>query len=107
MKTVEFPTIKQMEGAILFWMADNYGKCDYQQDSHTFLATEFRQTAHYDSGGGIDAIDFKPIEHIISFKEAYNLYVSVLEFMETQVIVPYPEPVAPYGPVEDDIELPF
>jgi hypothetical protein len=87
-------------------MADNYGKCDYQQDSHTFLATEFNQIAHYDSGGGIDAIDFEPIEHIISFKEAYNMYVNVMEFMNTQIIVPS-EPVAPYCPTEDDIELPF
>lgn len=106
MKKRSFPTIKQMEDAILFWMADNYGKCDYQQDSHTFLATEFNQIAHYDSGGGIDAIDFEPIEHIISFKEAYNMYVNVMEFMNTQIIVPS-EPVAPYCPIEDDIELPF
>lgn len=108
MKRADFPTIKQMESAILFWMADNYGKCDYQTDSHTFLAIEFIQTACYDSGGGIDSVDFQPLEHTLSFKEAYNCWVSVHEFMEkvNQGFQTIPEPVAPYTST-DDIELPF
>lgn len=101
----EFPTIKQMEDAILFAMADNNGKCEYHQDTHTFLATEMVPYPVRDSGGSIDSIGFELVEHSISFQEGYHYYVAMIDFIEGKV-TPIPAPVATwYGPIDDD--LPF
>jgi len=102
----EFPTIKQMENAILFAMADNNGKCEYHQDTHTFIAVEMIPIPCRDSGGSIDSVDFELVEHSISFQEGYHYWVSMMDFIEEKCS-PIPAPVAPwYGVVEDD-GLPF
>ena len=101
----EFPTIKQMQDAILFAMSDNNGKCEYREDTHTFIATEMVPYPVRDSGGSIDSVDFEPIEHTISFQEGYHYWVAMMDFIEEKV-TPIPAPVAPwYGPIDDD--LPF
>lgn len=101
----EFPTIKQMENAILFAMSDNNGKCEYHQDTHTFIATEYVLYPVRDSGGSIDSIGFNPVEHSISFQEGYHYWVAMMDFIEEKVS-PIPAPVAPwYGAIDDD--LPF
>ena len=104
----EFPTIKQMTNAILFAMNDNYGKCEYHQDTHTFLATEMIPYPVRDSGGSIDSIGFEPVEHSISFQEGYQYWVAMMDFIEGTVN-PMPAPVAPNyrWPELLDDDLPF
>lgn len=104
----EFPTIKQMVNAILFAMNDNYGKCEYHQDTHTFLATEMVPYPVRDSGGSIDSIGFEPVEHSISFQEGYHYWVAMMDFIEEKCN-PIPAPIAPNyrWPELDDDDLPF
>lgn len=106
MKT-EFPTIRQLENTILFWMADNYGKCEYNKETYTFTATEFIQTVCRDSGGSIDSIDFHPVHHNISFSEAYKMWVEAEKFQEEVNKqfdnIPEPMPIVK----EEAFELPF
>ena len=102
----EFPTIKQMADAILFAMADNNGKCEYHQDTHTFLATEMIPYPVRDSGGSIDSIGFEPVEHSISFQEGYHYWVAMMDFIEEKCS-PIPAPVCPWYPEIDNTDLPF
>jgi hypothetical protein len=102
----EFPTIKQIEDAILFAMNDNYGKCEYHQDTHTFIAVEMIPYPVRDSGGSIDSIGFEPVEHSISFQEGYQYWVAMMDFIEEKV-TPIPVPVIPRYPVYEDNDLPF
>ena len=104
----DFPTIKQMADAILFAMNDNYGKCEYHQDTHTFLATEMVPYPVRDSGGSIDSIGFEPVEHSISFQEGYHYWVAMIDLIEGTAN-PIPAPVFPkYAfPELDDDDLPF
>lgn len=88
-------------------MADDYGKCEYQKDSNTFLAISYVQVLHYDSGGGIDCADFIPQVHNISFKEAYNMFIDMQKDMdEIQHQVANYIPVCAYHSNED-FDLPF
>ena len=108
-QTNNFPTIHEMESAILYWMADNYGKCEYQKDSNTFLAVTYIQIPHYDSGGSVDCADFKPQVYNISFKEAYDMYVDMkkdMDEIQRQVADSIPVPVYPCCP-DEDFDLPF
>ena len=102
----DFPTIKQMTNAILFAMNDNYGKCEYHQDTHTFLATEMVPYPVRDSGGSIDSIGFEPVEHSISFQEGYHYWVAMIDFIEGKAN-PIPAPVPMCPAYEDDDDLPF
>ena len=102
-----FPTIREMENAILFVMGDNMGKCNYQQDSYTFLAVEMVPYPVRDDGGSIDSIDFDPIEHTFSFKEAYNMWESMEELFKQIQKGVAPKPVSPYPTTEIDDILPF
>ena len=103
----EFPSIKQMEDAILFAMNDACGKCEYNQDTHIFLATEMIPYPVRDSGGSIDSIDYKIVEHSIGFQEAYNYWVVMMDFIEGKCS-PIPAPVAPnYRWPELNDDLPF
>ena len=102
----EFPTIKQIEDAILFAMSDNNGKCEYHQDTHTFIATELVPIVCRDDGGSIDSIDYIETPHTISFQDGYHYWVAMMDFINN-IPNPIPAPVAPwYGVVEDD-GLPF
>ena len=108
-QTNNFPTIREMESAILYWMADNNGKCEYQMDSNTFLAVTYIQIPHYDSGGSIDCADFEPQVYNISFKEAYDMYVDMQKDMDEiqhQIADSIPVPVYPCYP-DEDFDLPF
>ena len=102
----EFPTIKQIEDAILFAMGDNNGKCEYLDDTHTFIATEYVPYPVRDSGGSIDSIGFEPVEHSISFQEGYHYWVAMMDFIEEKVS-PIPAPVCPWYPEIDNTDLPF
>jgi len=110
MKTREFPTIKQMVNAILFAMNDNNGRCEYHQDTHTFLAVEYIPYPVRDSGGSIDSVEFKPVEHTITFQEGYKYWVEemkTMEELEMQVFdIPTPIAPCPWCPDNDD-DLPF
>lgn len=109
MNAVNFPTIKQMENAILFAMNDNYGKCEYHQDTHTFLATEFVAYPVRDDGGSIDSIGYEPIEHEITFKEAYDYWRAFEDFVNG-IASPLPAPVTPISPFYNEVlddDLPF
>ena len=105
MKT-NFPTIREMENAILFAMGD--GKVHYQQETMSFLAIEMIPYPVRDDGGSIDSIDFEKVEHTISFQEGYQYWVAMNDFfngMET----PLPAPICPrlaYPEFEFD-DLPF
>ena len=104
----DFPTIKQMEEAILFAMADCNGKCEYHQDTHTFLATEMVPYPVRDSGGSIDSMGFEPVEHSISFQEGYHYWVAMMDFIEEKV-TPIPAPINPHPIFEGftESDLPF
>lgn len=102
----EFPTIKQMVNAILFAMADNNGKCEYHQDTHTFVATEYVPYPVRDSGGSIDSIGFEPVEHSISFQEGYQYWVAMMDFIDGKCS-PLPCPVLHKYPTYEDDDLPF
>lgn len=113
MKKTKFPTIKELEDAILFAMNDNYGRCNYQQDSYTFLAVEMVPYPVKDSGGSIDSIDFREEYHTISFREAYQYWEGFYAFVNNLPSVPVPVPV-PITPINDyrsniieDDDLPF
>jgi len=101
-----FPTIKQMEEGILFAMGGNNDKCEYHQDTHTFLATEMIPYPVRDSGGSIDSVDFQEVKHEITFKEAYDYWVAYMDFVNG-VATPLPAPVSPYAAIADEEELPF
>lgn len=90
----EFPTIKQMEDAILFAMCDNNGKCEYHQDTHTFLTIEMIPYPVKDSGGAIDSMGFEPMEHTIGFQEGYHYWVAMMDLMEDKC-TPIPAHIAP------------
>lgn len=104
----EFPTIRQMEDAILFAMADCNGKCEYHEDTHTFVAVEMIPYPVRDSGGSIDSIGFKPAEYSISFQEGYNYWVAMMDLIEEKCS-PIPAPIAPNyrWPELEDEDLPF
>ena len=108
MNTNEFPTIKQMENAILFAMDDCNGKCEYHQDTYTFIAVEYVPYPTRDSGGSIDAIGFEEVVHEISFQEGYHYWLALMDFVEEKCN-PIPAPVCPryrYPELEED-DLPF
>ena len=106
--SMNFPTIKQMEEAVLFAMSDNNGKCEYHQDTHTFIATELIPYPVRDDGGSIDSVGYREEIHNISFQEAYHYWLAMIEFIEGKV-QPIPAPVMPrYSTIEyEDEELPF
>lgn len=108
MNTNEFPTIKQMIDAIIFAMNDNNGKCEYHQDTYTFIAVEYVPYPVRDSGGSIDAIGFEEVKHEISFQEGYHYWLAFIDFVEEKCN-PIPAPVCPhyrYPEFEED-DLPF
>ena len=102
----KFPTIKQMEEAILFAMADCNGKCEYHEDTHTFTAIEYVPYPVRDSGGSIDSIGFEPVEHSIGFQEGYHYWVAMMDLIEGTV-TPIPAPMIPRYPTYEDDDLPF
>lgn len=102
----DFPTIKQMEEAILFAMTDCNGKCEYHEDTHTFVAIEYVPYPIRDSGGSIDSIGFEPVEHSIGFQEGYHYWVAMMDLIEGTVN-PIPAPVIPKYPTYEDDDLPF
>lgn len=102
----EFPTIKQMEEAILFAMEDCNGKCEYHEDTHTFTAIEYVPYPVRDSGGSIDSMGFEPVEHSIGFQEGYHYWVAMMDLIEGTVN-PIPAPVIPRYPTYEDDDLPF
>jgi hypothetical protein len=106
MNTNEFPTIKQMIDAIIFAMNDCNGKCEYHQDTYTFVAVEYVPYPVRDSGGSIDSIGFEPVEHSISFQEGYHYWVAMMDFIEEKV-TPIPAPVTPRYLTYEDDDLPF
>ena len=108
MNTNEFPTIKQMENAILFAMDDCNGKCEYHQDTYTFIAVEYVPYPVRDSGGSIDSIEFEEVKHEIPFQEGYHYWLAFVDFVEDRCH-PIPAPVCPhyrYPEFEFD-DLPF
>lgn len=102
----DFPTIKQMEEAILF-AAGSDVKCEYCQDIHTFFTTELIPYPVRDSGGSIDSIGFEENVIPIDFQQAYHYWVAMMDELEGKV-TPIPAPVAPqYCPDYEIDDLPF
>lgn len=106
---INFPTIKQMQDAILFAMDDVNGKCEYNTNTHTFIATENVPYPVY-YGGSMDSVDFEAIVHSITFKEAYDYWRAFVDFVNG-IATPLPAPIGPFALpcVEnyEDFDLPF
>lgn len=98
------PTKQQVMDVIAI-MADcpmSLIKYDYKKKEFSFV--EFVPTPHYDSGHGIDAIDYEEIPRTMPWKEAlkcFRYYKHLLYIYPTKC----PAPVAPIEANED--ELPF
>ena len=98
-----FPTIKQLINAIEWWNGDR--NVTYDEKSHTFKGEELIAKPSYDSGGGLDAIDFDVYENTYTFFMAYSMWEEMNNPKEDSPIIP---PVMPDKPFErDDEELPF
>lgn len=77
-------------------------KYDYKKKEFSFV--EFVPTPHYDSGHGIDAMDYEEIPRTMSWKDAlkcFRYYKHLLYIYPTKC----PAPVTPIEANED--ELPF
>lgn len=98
------PTKQQVMDAIAI-MAEcpmSLIKYDYKKKEFSFV--EFVPTPHYDSGHGIDAIDYEEIPRTMPWKDAlqtFRYYKNLLNMKFKKVIAP----VCPATPNED--ELPF
>lgn len=105
-----FPTIKELEDAILYTMGYGMSTCEYHQSDNTFYAVEYVPCIVRDSGGGIDSVEFNPEEHYIPFVQAYRWWEEIQhleeELRECRNVFP-PQPVSQVSAMEDDIELPF
>ena len=101
MKTVEFPTIKQMEDAICFFC--DARNIQYDAEMHTFFYVELVPYPIKDDGGPIDCIGYHEIPYTMSFTDAYKHWRDVQEFIKEEFP---PEPVAPYTRSEYE-DLPF
>lgn len=77
-------------------------KYDYKKKEFSFV--EFVPTPHYDSGHGIDAIDYEEIPRIMSWKKALRIFRYYKNSINT-TCKEAPAPVCPVTPNED--ELPF
>ena len=98
------PTKQQVKDAIAF-MAEcpmSLIKYDYKKKEFSFV--EFVPTPHYDSGHGIDAIDYDEIPGTMSWKDAlqtFRYYKNLLNMKFKEV----PTPVTSVE--EEEFELPF
>lgn len=100
MKTIEFPTIKQLEEAICFC-------CDardisYDAEKHEFSYVELVPYPVRDSGGSIDSMGFHAISNTLTFLQAYRSWKDVQEYLHEE----YPDPV-PVDQEWEDNGLPF
>ena len=98
------PTKQQVKDAIAI-MADcpmsliNY---DYKKKEFSFF--EMIPVPHYDSGHGIDAMDFEEIPRTMSWKEALQAFRDYKNSLNTT----FKKISAPIAPVEaDETDLPF
>lgn len=100
MKKEKFPTIKELQNALMWgWELMD---CNYNQSNYTFEGFEPIYVPVRDSGGSIDSIDvrFEPVK--VTFFQAYQCWKDLEEIAKQS---PVPAPVAP---VEcEEIELPF
>lgn len=98
------PTKQQVKDAIAF-MADcpmSAIKYDYKKKEFSYI--EMIPKPHYDSGHGIDAIDYDEIPGTMSWKDAlqtFRYYKNLLNMKFKEV----PTPVASVE--EEELELPF
>ena len=76
-------------------------KYDYKKKEFSFV--EFVPTPHYDSGHGIDAIDYEEIPRTMSWKEALRIFRYYKGLLD-KTYKKFPTPIPP-KPNED--ELPF
>lgn len=72
-----FPTIAQLQEAV----ADVYNAIHVSYDATKleFLAVCLRETPHYDSGGGVDCIDFVEVETSLSYEQAYCYWLHLAD----------------------------
>ena len=98
------PTKQQVKYAIAI-MADcpmsliNY---DYKKKEFSFF--EMIPVPHYDSGHGIDAMDYEEIPRTMSWKEA----LKVFRYYKNLLNATFKEISAPIAPVKaDETDLPF
>lgn len=98
------PTKQQVKDAIAI-MADcpmsliNY---DYKKKEFSFF--EMIPVPHYDSGHGIDAMDYEEIPRIMSWKEA----LQVFRYYKNLLNMTFKKISAPIAPVKaDETDLPF
>lgn len=104
----EFPTIAELIIAIAYATDCDRSTCTYNQETHTFHYVELVLIPHYDDGGSLDSIDFRPEEHSISFLQAYRWYEGKKQMEEkAQEYIPSPVPCFSKAAMAEDIELPF
>ena len=98
------PTKQQVKGTIAFMADCPMSLVSYDYKKKEFSYIEIVPKPHYDSGHGIDAMDYDEIPSTISWKEALKCFRYYKRILHT-----YPTKCpAPIAPIEtDETDLPF
>lgn len=98
------PTKQQVKDTIAMFAECPMSAIKYDYKKKEFSYIEMVPKPHYDSGHGIDAMDYDEIPSTMSWKDAlqtFRYYKNLLNMKFKKI----PAPVAPVE--EDDFELPF
>ena len=98
------PTKQQVQEIIAMFAECPMSAVKYDYKKKEFSFFEMIPIPHFDSGHGIDAIDYEEIPRTMSWKDAlqtFRYYKNLLNMKFKKV----PTPVAPIE--EDEFELPF
>ena len=98
------PTKKQVKETIAFMAECPMSLISYDYKKKEFSFFEMIPIPHYDSGHGIDAMDYEEIPRTMSWKEALKCFRYYKHILHTYPIKGH----SSVSPVEEDeFELPF
>lgn len=98
------PTKQQVKEAIAYMAECPMSLINYDYEKKEFSFVEMIPIPHYDSGNGIDAMDYEEIPRILSWKEALKTFRAYKSLLNTN-FRKIPSPIAPVE--TDENYLPF
>lgn len=97
------PTKQQVKEAIAYMAECPMSLINYDYEKKEFSFVEMIPIPHYDSGNGIDAMDYEEIPSTMPWKGALKTFRSYKNIINNNISIP-----APVAPVETDEDyLPF
>lgn len=98
------PTKQQVKDAIAFMAECPMSLISYDYKKKEFSFFEMIPVPHYDSGHGIDAMDYEEIPNTMSWKDALQVFRDYKNLLNTT----FKKISAPIAPVKaDETDLPF